>query len=109
MLNKIIKTGNSCNIEVELFYFKDDEYYVVDCPALNTCGYGLTEKAAQESFDIQLNIFLEESHKRGTFEKCLLQYGWTLKQVPEFQYIPPKPTSIAKGSSHKRVSVPVYC
>jgi hypothetical protein len=55
-------------------------------------SYGKTEKEVRKNFDTELEIFLEETEKRGTLEKILLKLGWCLKQAPSPNYIPPKPT-----------------
>jgi hypothetical protein len=112
MLNNIKKNSNTCEISVEVYFVKEDEYITAYCPVLEVSGYGLSEEEARESFEVALKIFLEETNKRGTFEKYLLAHGWTLQQQPEFNYIPPKETNLAfaiKESSHRKMSIPVFC
>jgi hypothetical protein len=112
MTNNIKTTQNTCELNVEVYFVKEDEYTTAYCPALEVSGYGLTEEEARESFDVALKIFLEETNKRGTFEKYLLAHGWTLQQQPEFIYTPPKETGLAsaiKESSHRKMSIPVFC
>ncbi len=76
-------------ISVQVGIIKEKECYVAYCPALELSSYGNTEAEAKESFDEALGIFLTETERKGTLEKVLLGLGWTLKQKPSFEYLPP--------------------
>ena len=86
----IRKTKDSIKVEVEIFVVKEGDFFVAYCPALQVSSYGNTGKDAKKGFDGALNIFINETEKRGSFEKVLLKMGWSLKQVPAPLYIPPR-------------------
>ncbi|MBS3946479.1 MAG: hypothetical protein KGZ42_13330 [Melioribacter sp.] len=97
-MSKLVKSSKIVlNLEVHLY--KEDEYFVAFCPALNLSAYGDTKTKAKRAFETELNIFIEESHKKGTFEKYLLQQGWQLKQLPKPQYQQPPLQKLKKPSS----------
>lgn len=76
-------------LSVAVFLTKEGESYVAYCPALELSSYGDTIDDAKEGFEDALNIFVEETHKKGTLEKMLLHLGWTLRQKPIPIYDPP--------------------
>jgi hypothetical protein len=112
-MSKLVKSSNIVlNLEVQLY--KEDKYFIAFCPALNLSAYGNTEVKAKKAFEIEMNIFIEETHKKGTFEKYLLQQGWQLKLLPEPRYQQPplqkykKPSSAATYTDvfNTKVSIP---
>lgn len=86
MTNKIYKSGMQLSIEVDVFIAIDGDYYVAYCPALNLSSYGRSAQEATDSFKIELEIFVEETNRKGTLEKYLLQNGWNLQL---HKYTPP--------------------
>ena len=88
--NRILKEKRSLSIEIEVGFVKEEDYYVAYCPALELSAYGKSIEEAKSSFEKEVAIFLEETHKRGTLEKYLLQNGWRLQQQPSPVYEPPK-------------------
>jgi predicted RNase H-like HicB family nuclease len=87
---KIRRTKNATVVNVDVLLFREDKYFVAYCPALEVSSYGETEEEAKSAFDEALDIFIEETEKRGSFEKALLKLGWSLRQVPQPSYIPPR-------------------
>ncbi len=59
---------------------KEGDYWVALAPALRVTGYGKTQAEAKRSFRIEADIFFEETAKRGTLEKLLIEYGWVLSK-----------------------------
>lgn len=90
MTNNIMKSDSKCEVLVEVTFVKEEKYIVAYCPALQLTGYGYTEEEAKKSFETELDIFLEETTKRGSLEKYLLENGWILQRVPKFSYKPPR-------------------
>ena len=112
MTNQISNKNLSISIDVEGLIVKEEDYYVAYCPALELSGYGDTVEKAQESFEKEVEIFINETHERGTLEKYLLKNGWTLQQIPEVKYLPPKihtgkSYGSIQSSVHKQVNIPV--
>ncbi len=83
------KTPAFVKVDIAYAVFKEGKYFVVYCPALELSSYGKTEKDAKAAFLENLKIFLNETYKKGTLEKCLLQLGWQLQQKPKPVYTPP--------------------
>jgi hypothetical protein len=88
MTKRMIKEKTKITIKVDVATFKEDDYFVAYCPALELSGYGDTEQSAYKSFKTEVNIFIDETHKRGTLEKYLLKNRWSLQPR---NYIPPRP------------------
>jgi predicted RNase H-like HicB family nuclease len=101
------------NVDIIISIFKESKYYVAYCPALELSSYGKTEKEAKAYFEDALKVFLEDTIERGTLEKCLLKFGWTLQQKPEIKYLPPRiENELEKIVNSKiireHISIPVY-
>jgi hypothetical protein len=78
-------------IESELMVFltKEDDYFVMYCPALELTGYGKTKGEAKKSFEANMRIFFEETTEKGTLDLILLNLGWTIRKKPSAMYEPP--------------------
>ena len=77
MTNKIKKTKDGAlEAQVEVMLVQEGEYWVALAPALRVTGYGKTPAQAKRSFGVEAEIFFEETAKRGTLEKLLIDYGW---------------------------------
>lgn len=81
----------SISIDVDLF--KEGDYIVAYCPALEISSFGKDGVEAKKNFEEALNIFVDETHSRGTLEKVLLDLGWSLRKKPTALYTPPIPSS----------------
>ena len=90
MTNQILQSKMKLTINIEVVIVKEGNYFVAYCPALELSSYGDTEQNAIKSFQEEADIFLEETHKQGTFEKYLLRNGWRLIQIPNPIYEPPR-------------------
>ena len=88
--NQIRKTKSTIKAEVAILIIKETDTYLAFCPALNLSSYGKTEKKALRAFASALNIFFEESDRKGTLEKLLLKLGWSLQHHPHPVYEPPR-------------------
>jgi predicted RNase H-like HicB family nuclease len=76
-------------VKVPVMMFKEGDYFVAYCPALELSSYDKTAEEAKKAFEQALEIFIEETERRGTLERVLLSLGWTLKQKPHCRYEPP--------------------
>ncbi len=86
----ITKNKSLFKVEVAVFISKEGDSVIAYCPALELSSYGDTEDEARSSFEEVLEIFIEETVNKGTLEKVLLKLGWTLQQVPQVNYRPPR-------------------
>jgi hypothetical protein len=85
-----MKSANEIKIEIIVLLYKQGESYIANCPALALSSYGDTENEAKEYFEDALKIFITDTIKKGTLERCLLKYGWKLQQIPNVNYEPPR-------------------
>ncbi len=105
---------NTITVEVQAELVKEGNYFVVYCPALELTSYGTSEELAKERFSTELKIFFEETAKKGTLEKLLLQLGWSLRKKPKPKYQPPENIEIPHyllektiGPFTERIAIPV--
>jgi len=63
-------------VGVNVVVVKEEDQFVVYCPALNLSAYGNTIESAKKRFNEELDIFFEETSIRGTLEKYLLNLGF---------------------------------
>ncbi|HOZ15949.1 MAG TPA: hypothetical protein PLH91_03655 [Tenuifilaceae bacterium] len=97
-MNRIQHSKSTTTISVEVVIFKEDDNYVAFCPALNLSAYDSTIQGAKDAFEINMKIFMDETRRKGTFERYLLKLGWTLRQQPTIEYSQPPINSISFGS-----------
>jgi predicted RNase H-like HicB family nuclease len=90
MANQTLKKNkDSFEVQVDVVVFEENGTFIALCPALGISSYGDTEEEAKMAFDGAMDIFLKETHKKGTLEKYLLKQGWQLQQKPVTLYQPP--------------------
>lgn len=87
--NTVSKNRNSINVNVQVILFQEDGIWVAYCPALELSSYGDNENDAKEAFEEAMQIFLSETDRKGTLERCLLKLGWQLQQKPRPMYNQP--------------------
>ena len=90
---QISHEGKRISFEVEVFLVPEGEQVVAICPALQLSTYGSSAEDAREAFADAMDIFLESTARKGTFEKVLLGLGWRLQQRPVVNYEPPRLTA----------------
>lgn len=90
LLNSFKREGNTITVALQVMLYKEGDFSVAYCPALELSSYGDNNKTAQSEFKNALAIFIEETMKRGTLEKELLSLGWALQKIPKVIYDPPK-------------------
>jgi hypothetical protein len=79
-------------IKLLVFFIKENDYYIAYSPALDLSSYAMDKEGAKNAFSEALHIFFEETKKKGTLEKLLLEQGWTLQ--PNFFQPPSTKASI---------------
>lgn len=80
MKHRIKKNSSDLTVNIEVMLVKEGEFWVALAPALRITGYGKTQAEARKSFAVEADIFFEETAKRGTLEKLLIEYGWVLSK-----------------------------
>jgi hypothetical protein len=84
------RTKNAILVNVNVLLLKENACFVASCPALEVSSYGEAQEDAKSAFDKAPDIFTEETQSNGSFEKALLKQGWSLRQVPQPSFTPPK-------------------
>lgn len=107
----IEKDRRIIKVSVGVYLIKEDDSYTAYCPELNLSSYGASIDDAKKGFEDAIAIFIEETTRRGTLEKILLQQGWMLRSKPKPIYEPPRftDTSIinrAEKFFSDRISIP---
>ena len=92
MTGKFPKTQGVVHVQVEVLQFQENGIWVSYCPALELSSYGETPEEAKAAFDEAMEIFLEETNRKGTLERHLLKLGWKLQQKPKVLYDLPRQT-----------------
>ncbi len=116
-MSKMFSKNPSIETELEVFLFEEDGIWVSYCPALELSSYGDNEVDAKNAFFDVLEIFFQETTKKGTLEKCLIQLGWEVKETPNVVCIKPllSLNSIVENIGKKyqqyneRVEIPAFC
>ncbi|MBS1942274.1 MAG: hypothetical protein JST38_15495 [Bacteroidetes bacterium] len=80
MSNRIMHGKGDLHVSIEVMLVKEGDFWVALAPALRITGYGKTQAEAKKSFAVEAEIFFEETAKRGTLEKLLIEYGWVLSK-----------------------------
>jgi predicted RNase H-like HicB family nuclease len=78
------------SVGIHVLLYKENNTWVAFCPSLELFSYGNTKSNAKKAFHENIQIFIEETKRKGTLEKMLLKLGWTLRQTPKADYRPPK-------------------
>jgi predicted RNase H-like HicB family nuclease len=112
MKNYLKADGNrTVGISIEVDLFKEGDYIVAYCAALELSSFGKDKVEARKNFEEALNIFIEETHTRGTLENVLLDLGWSLRKKPTAIYTPPtqrtKPQRLEQQRFEERVLLPI--
>ncbi len=105
--NLLQKDRISLQINVQVALFQEDGIWVAYCPALEVSSYGDEKEEAKQGFEEAMQIFLIETERKGTLEKCLLKLGWQLQQKPKPLYNQPT-ISIEENSRLARKSALFY-
>ena len=63
-------------INIPLFIIREGKAFVAYKPALDLSTAGKTRKEAEKRFSQAVQIFFEETIKRGTLASALLDLGW---------------------------------
>lgn len=66
-------------VGLSLIEFIENDVTIVYSPALNLSGYGYNSDEAKNSFNIALHEFFQYTNNKKTFDKVLIELGWTIK------------------------------
>jgi hypothetical protein len=74
-------TTNSGQVtaQLELYKFKEDNMYVIYCPAIDLSAYGRTSKEAEMAFKETFRLHISYCLSKKTLGQDLLSHGWEIK------------------------------
>lgn len=71
------------NVQLELYKFKEDNYYIMYCPALDLSTSGKSEAEAEESFSETFQIYINYCIKKRTLVEDLQKNGWDVRSMKQ--------------------------
>lgn len=88
------------SVGLNVSIFKEGKMFVAFAPALDLSTSGKTVEEAQKNFSEAVEIFFEETERKGTTNDALLSLGWEQKDSKVFP-----PVEVARTVT--QVTVPV--
>ena len=73
----------SLNVCLNMYLFKEDESYIVYCPALDMSAYGNSEEHAKKSFEDIFTITIKYMLDKNTMKDDLISHGWQIKSLKQ--------------------------
>ncbi|MBL7058181.1 hypothetical protein ISS03_02480 [Patescibacteria group bacterium] len=92
---------NNLNLNLSVSIFKEGKYFIAYSSALDISTAGKTFEESKKRFNEVVQIFFEETSKKGKLEETLSNLGW---QKIKQQWSPP--TFISHIQEEIRVQVP---
>ena len=71
---------NWINVKLSLIEFEEEGLHFIYSPALDLTGYGKTEAAAKESYNLAMEEFLKYTSNKETILQELERLGWTISK-----------------------------
>lgn len=64
---------------LQLFMFKENDMFIVYCPAIDLSAYGRSGKEAESEFSEVFRIHMSYCLSKGTLEDDLKAHGWSIE------------------------------
>lgn len=71
---------NWIDVKLSLIEFEEEGLHFIYSPALDLTGYGKTEDAAKESYNLDMEEFLKYTSNKKTVFQELERLGWTISK-----------------------------
>lgn len=81
-------------VKVSVVQFKEDNAFIVYCPALDLSGYGLSNREAKQSFKTVLLEYIRYADNKGTLNDDLKAHGWVRLKPKSPSMVPPAMTEL---------------
>ena len=94
-------------LNLSLLEFKENDTFIVYCPALDLSGYDTTRKGARKSFEVTLDEFIRYTVNKNTFVDELKSLGWQVNKrkkrfkQPDFSKLLRSKTYLNEVVNHK--------
>lgn len=89
--NSIRASRNGIRVVVDIYIFKEHDYYISYCPSIDICTSGYSHDEALSNFYERLEIYIDSCMEKGTLWDDLKAHGWTVTKTritpPPFQQI----------------------
>jgi len=73
----------SVNVNLGMYLFKEDESYIVYCPALDLSEYGDSEEHAKKSFADVFEMTIKYMLTKNTIKEDLINHGWQIMSLKQ--------------------------
>ena len=88
----------SITVKVPVLSFKEDQAYIIYCPALDLSGSGNTESEAKESFAIVVSEYLNYTTHKGSLWTDLKKLGWSIQKSKKKPATPPPMSELLENN-----------
>jgi len=98
------------DIQLSVYIFKEDEFTIAYCPALDLSGYGNNEDEANVDFKAVLAEYFNYTISKKTIRQDLQELGWVIKKSMHKKMIPPTDEQIMRTNesfNHIMTTYPV--
>ncbi|MCX6812042.1 MAG: hypothetical protein NTW79_00245 [Candidatus Berkelbacteria bacterium] len=69
------------DVDIPVSIYKEDDTFIAYCPVLDISTSASSAEKVRDRFHQVVEIFFEETIKKGTLEENLLNYGWKKKKT----------------------------
>jgi len=90
------------NVNLGMYLFKEEESYIVYCPALDLSAYGNSEEQAKKSFTDILAITIKYMLNKNTMKEDLIRHGWQIKSLKQKRIKAPSFETLLKNNESFR-------
>lgn len=70
-------------VNLQILRYTDKGIFFIYSPAIELYGYGNSESESIESFEINLEEYIDYGITNGTLHQDLLEHGWKIKKVTQ--------------------------
>ena len=88
----------SITVKVAVLSFKEDQAYIIYCPALDLSGSGSTESEAKDSFAVVVSEYLNYTTHKGTLWTELIKLGWIIQKSKKKPATPPSMSELLENN-----------
>ena len=79
--NRIKKSAKDLEVEIEVLLVKEGDYWVSYAPSLKLSSYGDSKDEAKRGFSEVLQIFMDDTVRKGTLAALLPAYNWSSTSI----------------------------
>ena len=88
-------------VDLEVFVYRDDDYFISYSPALDLSSFGKTKDEAEKLFYSALDLFMEDIIARDVLADVLSTLGWVRDNIKHTS--PKRPVKVPYKADKNRV------